>query len=59
RIKMAKERFLPFDELEPFLARLKDGIVSVDRSTVRASLRDLVAPDQGQIADNVTWLRRA
>jgi FlaA1/EpsC-like NDP-sugar epimerase len=59
RIKMAKERFLPFAELEPFLMRLKDGIASVDRTAVRASLRELVAPDQGQIADNVTWLRRA
>ena len=59
RIKMAKERFLPLGELEPFLARLKEGITSVDRVAVRASLRDLVAPDQGQVADNVTWLRRA
>lgn len=59
RIKMAKERFLPLDELEPFLMRLKEGIQSVDRGVVRASLRDLVAPDQGQIASNVTWLRRA
>jgi FlaA1/EpsC-like NDP-sugar epimerase len=59
RIKMAKERFLPLAELDPFLSRLKEGIVSVDRSAVRGSLRDLVAPDQGQVADNVTWLRRA
>ena len=59
RIKMAKERFLPLAELEPFLARLKDGIASVDRAAVRGSLRELVAPDQGQVADNVTWLRRA
>jgi hypothetical protein len=56
---MAKERFLPLAELEPFLARLKDGIRAVDRGAVRGSLRDLVAPDQGQVADNVTWLRRA
>jgi FlaA1/EpsC-like NDP-sugar epimerase len=59
RIKMAKERFLPLAELEPFLARLKEGIRSVDRSAVRGGLRELVAPDQGQVADNVTWLRRA
>jgi UDP-N-acetylglucosamine 4,6-dehydratase len=59
RIKMAKERFLPFDELEPYLDRLKEGIRSVNRSNVRASLRELVAPDQGPEPDNVTWLRRA
>jgi len=59
RIKMAKERFLALEELEPYLARLRESITSVDRSAVRASLRDLVAPDQGQVADNVTWLRRA
>jgi FlaA1/EpsC-like NDP-sugar epimerase len=59
RIKMAKERFLPLGELEPFLGRLKDGIIAVDRTAVRGSLRELVAPDQGQVADNVTWLRRA
>lgn len=59
RIQMAKERFLPMDELQPYLDRLREGITSVDRSVVRASLRELVAPDQGQIADNVTWLRRA
>jgi FlaA1/EpsC-like NDP-sugar epimerase len=59
RIKMAKERFLPFDELEPYLGRLNEGIKAVDRTAVRGSLRELVAPDQGQVADNVTWLRRA
>jgi hypothetical protein len=56
---MAKERFLPLAELQPFLDRLREGIRSVDRAAVRGSLRDLVEPDQGQVPDNVTWLRRA
>jgi FlaA1/EpsC-like NDP-sugar epimerase len=49
RIRMAKERFLPLDELRPHLDRLAEAIASGDSAAVRARLRELIAPDQGRV----------
>jgi FlaA1/EpsC-like NDP-sugar epimerase len=58
RIQMAKERFLPFHELQPHMDRLIESIRASDPAQVRTSLRDLLAPDEGQLPDNVRLLRR-
>ena len=49
RIRMAKERFLPLDELQPDLGRLTEAIASGDAAAVRSRLRELIAPDQGRL----------
>ncbi|HEX8669493.1 MAG TPA: nucleoside-diphosphate sugar epimerase/dehydratase [Allosphingosinicella sp.] len=58
RINMAKERFLPLNELKPHIDRLNDAISAANPSQVRASLRALLEPDQAQLPDNVRVLRR-
>lgn len=50
RIKMAKERFLPWTEIEREAQTLRAAIAAADSAAVRAILRDLVAPDQGHLA---------
>jgi FlaA1/EpsC-like NDP-sugar epimerase len=45
RIRMAKERFLPVERLEPELAPLLAAIADADRHAVRAALRNLIAED--------------
>ena len=49
RIKMAKERFLPLDDLQPDLDKLAEAIANCDASAVRSGLRKLIAPDQGRL----------
>ena len=48
---MAKERFLPLDDLQPDLDTLADAIASCDASAVRSSLRKLIEPDQGNLGN--------
>jgi FlaA1/EpsC-like NDP-sugar epimerase len=48
RIKKAKERFLPYEELRPHVDRLVAAIEQADRVAVRACLRELIAPDLEQ-----------
>ncbi|MFN3943466.1 MAG: polysaccharide biosynthesis protein [Allosphingosinicella sp.] len=49
RIKMAKERHVPFTELRPHVDLLRAAIFAGDASAVRAKLQELIRPDQGQI----------
>jgi UDP-N-acetylglucosamine 4,6-dehydratase len=51
RIKMAKERFLPLDDLQPDLDKLAEAIASCDASAVRSRLRKLIEPDQGRLGN--------
>ncbi|MFN3389180.1 MAG: polysaccharide biosynthesis protein [Allosphingosinicella sp.] len=59
RIRMARERFVAFDELMPHIERLTAAIAAGDREQIRQRLRELLEPDQGQLPDNVTVLKRA
>jgi FlaA1/EpsC-like NDP-sugar epimerase len=59
RILMAKERFLPLRELQPYLDRIAAAVNSGEGAQVRDCLSSLLAPDQGRLASNVTVLRRA
>jgi FlaA1/EpsC-like NDP-sugar epimerase len=59
RIHMAKERFLPFAELQPHLDDMVQGIAAGDAAQVRRGLRELLAPEQADLPSNVTVLRRA
>jgi FlaA1/EpsC-like NDP-sugar epimerase len=49
RIKMAKERFLPMDQLKGHLGELQAAVASSDPSLVRAKLGELIAPDEGAL----------
>jgi FlaA1/EpsC-like NDP-sugar epimerase len=49
RIRMAKERFVPWAELEPSLVELNLAIEAASREAVRSCLRRLIAPDQGHL----------
>jgi UDP-N-acetylglucosamine 4,6-dehydratase len=59
RIRMANERFLPFDKLQPYIERLHAAISAADPTAVREGLRHLIEPDQDELAGNVTRLRRS
>jgi FlaA1/EpsC-like NDP-sugar epimerase len=50
RIRMARERFLQLDELEPHIEALERAIATGDAATVRAKLQELIAPDLGNLA---------
>src|SRR5205085_2400694 len=49
RIKMAKERFLPMEQLKRHLTELQAAVASSDPSLVRAKLGELIAPDEGAL----------
>jgi hypothetical protein len=53
---MANERFLPMDELEGPLARLRKLLEKQDAGAVRKQLIALV-PDYTPASENVDWLR--
>jgi len=59
RIMMARERFVPLHELRRHVARIEAEIAAGNATGLRTSLRELVAPDQGISATNVTVLRQA
>jgi FlaA1/EpsC-like NDP-sugar epimerase len=59
RVRMAKERFLPLQQLGEHIERVRTAIQARDAAAVRQSLRDLLEPDQQQLASNITVLRRA
>jgi UDP-N-acetylglucosamine 4,6-dehydratase len=50
RIKMAKERSLPLDELERHLDLLAAAVHAADSVHVRSKLSELIAPDGGELA---------
>jgi FlaA1/EpsC-like NDP-sugar epimerase len=56
RVMMANERFLPMDELEGPLARLRKLLEKQDAGAVREELIALV-PDFAPASENVDWLR--
>jgi FlaA1/EpsC-like NDP-sugar epimerase len=49
RIKMAKERFLPLDELQPQLDELRAAVGRADPREIRAKLSALIAADEGEL----------
>ncbi|HEU0134411.1 MAG TPA: polysaccharide biosynthesis protein, partial [Allosphingosinicella sp.] len=49
RIKMAKERFVTLEELEPHVDRLRAAIFAGDSAAVREQLQELILPDQGAL----------
>ncbi|HEX6376792.1 MAG TPA: nucleoside-diphosphate sugar epimerase/dehydratase [Allosphingosinicella sp.] len=49
RIKMAKERFVPFAELRVHIDRLRAAIFAGDAGAVREKLQELIRPDQGEL----------
>lgn len=57
RIKMAKERSVPLEELEGHLDRLRAAVRAGDAAAVRAKLGTLIAPDQGELSDGLPEAR--
>jgi FlaA1/EpsC-like NDP-sugar epimerase len=51
RIRMARERFLKWEELRPQTDSLFAAVKTGDAGTVRAKLGDLIRPDQGALED--------
>ena len=51
RIRMAKERSVPLDELERHLDKLEDALKSGNAAAVRAELSSLISPDGGELTD--------
>lgn len=52
RIKMARERSVPIDELERYLDALRAAIAVRNAGAVRAILQELIAPDQGVLGQS-------
>ena len=53
RIRMAKERSVPLDELEGHLDDLERAIGSGDANAVRTKLSELIAPDEGELTGSM------
>ena len=51
RIRMAKDRSVPLDELERHLDKLEDALKSGNPAAVRAELSSLISPDGGELTD--------
>ncbi|HEY0042981.1 MAG TPA: nucleoside-diphosphate sugar epimerase/dehydratase [Allosphingosinicella sp.] len=51
RIRMARERFLKWEELRPQTDRLFAAVKTGDAGAVRSKLGDLIRPDQGALED--------
>lgn len=50
RIRKAVERSLPFDEIQPYLARLRTAVAERDAETVRTVLLEVIEPDSASHA---------
>ena len=57
RIRMAKERSVPLDELEGHLQDLQQAIESGSANAIRTKLSELIAPDEGELTGSMNGPR--